>query len=88
MSRDWYIHCKTCHDTLEFSDANHATELMRVLIAHAPAIAALAPLIDDPRTFYAVELHAGRWRIDVNWFADHAQHEIVPIDEYGKFATD
>jgi hypothetical protein len=88
MSCDWNIHCKTCHDTLEFGDANHATDLMRVLIKHAPAIAALAPLIDDPGTFYELELNAGRWRIDISWFAAHARHELVPIDEYGRFATD
>lgn len=85
MSCDWHIHCKTCDSTHEFYDANHEVKLMRLLIEHASAIAALAPLANDPKAYNEIELKADRWTIDIGWFEQHARHELVPRNEYGGF---
>ena len=82
MSCDWNVHCKTCGDTHRFDDANHAVELMRALVKHASAIALLAPLFNEG--VYDVELRTPYGWIDVAWFAQHAGHALVPIDEYGR----
>lgn len=80
MSTDWNIRCVDCGVTEHFNDANHADDLMRALIAAAPAIAALAPLLrgNDVRltTYYG--------DVDADFFVQHAGHKLQPIDEYGR----
>jgi hypothetical protein len=83
MSTDWNVHCRTCTDTHSFDDANHQEELMWLLIDHASAIAALAPLMEADRNL-VVQFKAGRYGgIDTKWFANHLGHDLVPISEYG-----
>ena len=81
MSCDYNVHCRTCNDTHKYSDANHREDLMRTLINHRHAIAAIAPLIHETdnvefKTFYGY--------IDVDWFDKHKEHELVVRDEYGR----
>lgn len=84
MSCDWNLYCKTCDSTHEFVDANHCKDLMTVLIRHASAIAGLQALIEDNNTWVNFELHTFYGNIDIEWFAEHYSHELVPRDEYGR----
>lgn len=82
MSCDWNIRCLDCAITLHFDDANHQDDLMRSLIRHAPAIAALLPLLEESR--HGVELKTYYGVVDVKWLAEHAGHRLQAIDEYGR----
>ena len=86
MSTDWNVHCRTCKDTHGFDDANHQESLMWLLVDQAPAIAALAPLMDADSND-SVELKCYYGRIDPQWFRAHLGHDLVPISEYGDFGT-
>lgn len=81
MSCDWDILCRTCDSRHGFSDANHCDDVMRHLIRHREAIAALAPLLRDAPESVEFKLYYGS--IDAAWFAKHTGHDLVPIDEYG-----
>lgn len=84
MSRCWNIRCVTCEVT-EYVGINHGDAEMRLLIKHAQAIAALAPLFAEAaESRLSLDLHAGiACGIDPMWFAAHRGHELRPIDEYG-----
>jgi len=84
MSTDWHVHCLDCKDTHEFRDANWCDDDMAVLCKHAAAIAALVPLLGETRLL-TVELMTMYGRIEAHWFAQHAGHRLVPINEYGDF---
>jgi hypothetical protein len=86
MSTDWNVHCRTCKDTYDFNDANHREDLMWLLVDQAPAIAALAPLMEADRNG-ELELGCRYGRIDPQWFKAHLGHDLVPISEYGQFST-
>lgn len=91
MSCDWNIHCVTCNSTHKFDDANHQDDLMRFLIKHAAAIAALATMMEDaqsipscsPTLFAVGDAIQPCWRISPRWFAAHLGHDLRPISEYG-----
>jgi hypothetical protein len=80
VSTDYHIRCKTCGADHHFNDANHQSDLMRALILHRDAIAALAPLVGgsdlELRTYYGT--------VSVSWFAEHAGHDLAVWDEYGR----
>jgi hypothetical protein len=82
MSTDWNVHCLDCNDTYRFDEPNHMLDLMRSLVKHAPAIAALAPLMAECGDGVRMETYYGR--IDPSWFAAHAGHHLVPKDQYGR----
>jgi len=79
MSCDWDIRCVPCGVNLGIEDANHALEQMRALCTHAAAIAALRDLAP-----FDVTISYFRHDISAAWFAEHAGHELRPIDEYGR----
>lgn len=84
MSTDWNIRCVDCNDTHIFNDANRMCDLMVLLIEHAPAIAALAPLLKaSPDVQFAAGYGGTYGSIDPSWFATHLGHRLRPIDEYG-----
>lgn len=86
MSRDWEIKCVTCDKVHGFDDANHRVELMRHIIAHADAVAALAPLMATYAGYAGdIELRTNYGSIDPTWFAAHRGHALLPVDEYGMF---
>lgn len=59
---------------------------MWLLIDHALAIAALAPLMEADRGG-DIQFKANRYGdIDPKWFANHLGHDLVPISEYGDFS--
>lgn len=82
MSTDYHVFCVDCQSRHDFNDSNHQAPLMRRLIAHAPAIAALAPLLEA--TGGDLSLGTSYGQVDASWFAAHAGHELRVIDEYGK----
>lgn len=84
MSCDWKIYCRDCDTAHYFNDANHQVDLMRSLIRHAPAIAAMAPVIEES----GIEVVTMWGRINPEWFARHLGHDLVPQDEYGKCDDD
>lgn len=83
MSTDWNVHCLDCADTHGFNDANWCDADMAVICKHAAAIANLAPLLSE--TTMMITLHTAYGRIEPSWFAKHAGHRLVPINEYGHF---
>lgn len=85
MSCDWSIFCRTCNEEHPFSDANHAERLMRHIIASAPQIAALVPLIDLNLSPWEIELGCRFGSIDPQFFREHLGHDLVPRSEYGNF---
>jgi hypothetical protein len=88
VSRYWSIQCLDCGEAHTFLNANHRDAEMAALCRHAAAIAALAPLFEDPGLgFWELELQTPEGRIDPRWFAEHAGHRLVPIDEYGHLLT-
>ncbi len=80
MSTDYNVYCKTCDDIHRFNDANHQDDLMRALVRHKAAIAALAPLLAEA----SVELVTPYGYVSADWFAQHAAHDLAVIDEYGR----
>lgn len=82
MSNDWDVRCVDCGVSHGFHDANHQEDLMLTLCANAAAIAGLAPLLDAERWIELKVAHYGD--VDVRWFARHASHKLVPVDEYGR----
>ena len=86
MSCDWDVRCLDCGEDLGISNANHAVELMRVIIAHAKEIAAVDSFMKaTDRAGYFIDFHFGSGSlIQTAWFAKHAAHRLVPVDEYGK----
>lgn len=87
MSCDWHVHCVDCNETHRFDDANHRDDLMRLLIKHADAIAAVAPLLADPEARERLEFKTYYGSIDADWFAKHRGHQLRAIDEYGRLDT-
>jgi len=88
VSADWHIHCLDCRETHGFDEAHHCDVEMAALCRHAAAIAALAPLFADPGLGHMdLGLQTSYGRIDPDWFARHAGHRIVPIDEHGGLLT-
>lgn len=80
VSTDWNVHCVTCGSTHGFDDANHQDVLMSLLCKHAKSIASIADLIAaDPH----IALKTLWGDIDASWFRAHADHQLVPISEYG-----
>jgi len=65
---------------MHFDSSNHAEEAMHEIIAMTQAIA--LPLNGD---FTLVHYRVGT--IDVAWLKEHGTHKLVPIDEYGRLAT-
>ena len=84
MSCYWTIYCKTCDDSHEFAQSNHAREFMTLLITHASVIASINPLFEDKSDWREIELRSTCGYIDVGWFAVHHTHKLVPRDEYGR----
>jgi hypothetical protein len=84
MSTDWNIKCLDCDDTHYFNDANHRDREMAILVKHSKVISALAPLEEE--FGYSLSLSFGGYgEVDVRWFAKHAGHRLVPINEYGGY---
>jgi len=79
MSTSYFIHCVTCRTTLEYEVSRFEMPLLRTLIRHRAAIAALAPLLEEAQG----DIHLGddRRGIRVSWFAEHQTHELVVMDE-------
>jgi hypothetical protein len=85
MSCDWNLHCVTCNSTHGFDDANHQIKLMMLLIKHRHAIAGLDSLnLETEMLGHELAVDVGYGRIRTRWFATHHNHELRPIDEFGR----
>jgi hypothetical protein len=82
VSTDWNIWCLDCKSEHRFCDANWREQDMFTFIRHAKAIGALAPLASEADLF---ELRWTYGNLDPHWFAKHADHQLVPRNEYGNF---
>lgn len=87
MSTDWNVYCVDCDSTERFNDANHAVDLMRILIKHAKAIGALDALVSE-YGIYSVELRTPYGNVSTSWFKEHADHRLIPRNEYGGYDDD
>lgn len=83
MSHHWSAYCVTCRSTHEYSPNRGLTQI-RALIRHARELAAVQPATRDGECDVSLMAY-GTSYLDVNWFAEHAEHELRPIDEYGAF---
>lgn len=83
MSTDWHVHCKDCNSTHTFNDANHQDSLMHGLVRHKRLIASLLPLLTDKDIISDIEFKTYYGSIDVAWFAEHVEHNLVVQNEYG-----
>lgn len=77
MSTDWHVHCKDCNSNHPFNDANHQDGLMHGLVRHKRLIASLLPLLTDKDITSDVEFKTYYGHIDVHWFAEHVEHNLV-----------
>ena len=90
MSCDWDIRCLDCNVNHGFGDANHEDDLMMALVKIAPEIAALHPTMKKLDATYERVRSAtsltinGRYSIYTEWFAAHAGHRLIAVDEYGR----
>lgn len=85
MSCDWNLRCVTCAETHAFDDANHQINLMLLLIKSRHEIAALYCLdLSMIGLSKRLDVDVGYGRVSLKWFADHHEHDIQPIDEYGR----
>jgi hypothetical protein len=76
MSTTWDIRCRTCKDDLGLEE--HGEGGIFDLIAAAKSLAAL------PAGFgLSVESDCGS-HLDLDWFRKHAEHDLIPINEYGR----
>ena len=81
MSTYWHIQCVDCDDRLHFDNANHAEDAMWAIIKAAPLLTSL------PDGFYLTYDGLYQGHIDISWLAAHKGHKLIPIDEYGRLAT-
>lgn len=79
MSCDYYVHCVTCRQTLDYPSPRYDRHIPHLLIQHARAIAAFAPLYTA--ACGSLELTGDRGRLRCEWFVEHASHELVVMDE-------
>lgn len=83
MSCDWDIKCVDCDVEAGIDNANHRMELMQSIVAHAKELHAFlksAPELD-------CELHFDGYYVPAKFFAEHGDHRLRPVDEYGHFDT-
>lgn len=79
MSCYWSIKCLDCNEEAGL-DGNHAVEFMRAVIQHAVPLAALRGLDVEITSLYGGLSQA--------WFATHAEHKLIPVNEYGELDGD
>ena len=86
MSCDWDVRCLDCQEDLGIDNANHAVELMRVIITHVKEIAAIDPFLKAAdRAGYFIDFSFGSGSyIQTAWFVKHADHRLAPVNEYGQ----
>ena len=82
MSCSWDIVCVDCREYAGLDNTNHEDGLMRTLIKHRDAIAALAELAREARF---LDLVVNTHFVAPQFFVEHAGHVLRPINEYGKF---
>lgn len=81
MSCDWNIKCVTCDVVHGFDEANNEKQLMRDLIEHRHAFAAFHPVTISGCEVKLLTTWYGS--IDTEWFVQHHDHELRPVNEYG-----
>lgn len=88
MSCDWNVKCLDCNEITDFSDANHATDLMLSLIKNAKGLAVVHDVISmicaETSYAYYEGMRISSHRIPTEFFAKHHDHKMVPINEYGE----
>lgn len=77
MSCYWDVFCVDCSEHCGITDANHAVELMRSLIANRHAL-------ENLQSLDRVELKIEWQYIPVDFFSKHKGHRLTPRDEYGR----
>lgn len=81
MSNHWHIRCATCNCRTEF-EYNHGEDLLSAILEHRQAFKGLEALARDPRVYDStLQLH-GHY-INFSWIAEHADHELAIVSEYG-----
>lgn len=80
MSCRWDAYCLDCQESAGLENGwNHASDDVLALCKHAHFLAQIRPRLGG-------NFELMRWSSEVplDWFAKHAQHRLVPRDEYGR----
>ena len=78
MSTYWDIHCRTCDDSHHFEHSNHCEKELLEILQHRKLYAALEPIEGS------VEVRFPQGYIDISWFVEHHEHDLVVKSEYGE----
>jgi hypothetical protein len=96
MSCDYDVRCLDCGSNAGFDDTNHAIKEMRALAKMGAGLAVLArgilafekALADDPALYLEPQFKlrdlSHGWRLTPKWWAEHGDHHLVAVDEYGR----
>lgn len=79
MSCSYHVWCRDCGEQNEL-EAEHDPGLIRALLRHADALAAMGPVLGEA---YSLELRTAYGRVDPSWFSHHRGHHLVVRNEYG-----
>lgn len=97
MSCDYDVHCLDCRSNAGFDDSNHADKEMRALARMGPGLKFIAQgilafeksLKENSQEYTWLEPNfrlrdSWGWKFDAKWWAEHGDHRLVAIDEYGR----
>jgi len=84
VSCSWDVFCVDCRVSAGMDNTNHEDELMRTLIKHRRAVAAVGELAAE---LWSLDLVANTHYVPVLFFREHLDHVLRPISEYGTFDT-
>lgn len=87
MSCYWDIRCVDCGVDAGIDNANHMMETMQTIVRVAPALGAAFAALGDELVRMPVELQVCGKYVPARFLAEHGQHRLRPVDEYGAFDT-
>lgn len=84
MSTHWMPYCHTCKSCGYIPRINHGLQTIQWLIKNAQVIAAMGEVSRLNPSFVDITVNVGREVLDLQWFAQHSDHKLGAISEYGE----
>lgn len=81
MSHYWGLHCKPCNSNTE-AEKNHGEQIMSDFARMASLFVQLRDL--DSCGYLEIGMMGGSHNDLIGWLCEHADHEMMLIDEYGR----